>query len=223
MVQLVGLLQSLGDRKGAEIAKHYVMKSKQAMEKQKQRYKTKLTRKGPVSKVNRKKYLMASVDGSLDQLHVADSPMISRKNVGSKNLTGTWSPGLRKWYNARPADGTGGTWSHNIGNTVKNRHSFPDSFQQPNLYRTQGITERLNSQEGDLEEIMRSVRPSFYTLGDFMEPVHHRVTSDEGSITEYEEIEEDQNFRSRLVMPSAFGSVRHIKDLKQVTYPSLPD
>ena len=206
------------------------------MEKQKQKYKTKLTKNGPLKKKNRgdmEKYLRASIEGSLDQLHLADSPMLKGRKMENKPLLGTWSPGLKRWYNARlmlspagaagttPAQGSSaGTWSHDIrkgvGLVIKNRHSYHEalklSSQQSNLYRARGMVEKLNAQE-DLEEIMKSARPSFYTLGDFMEPIHHRVTSDEGgSVTEYEEVEEDL----RLVMPSAFGSSRHIKDLKKV-------
>ena len=195
------------------------------MLKQKQKYKTKLNKKKrPFNKKGMNTYLKASVEGSLDQLHKQDNPIVvgGRKMV-DKSLMGTWSPaGINRWYNTCLMNTTlTGTWSHaamKTGLPAKNRQSYQEamklSTQEPNLYRTQGITNKLNAQE-DLVEVMNSIRPSFYTLGDFMEPTHHRVASDDGSVTEYEDTEED-HFLTRLTMPSAFGSARHIKDLKHV-------
>lgn len=191
------------------------------MLKQKHKNKTKLIKKkGPAKKSSNEKYLRASVEGNLDQLHCADSPMVK----GGKTKVGTWSPGLKKWYNmaAIDKDGSmhGGTWSHDMRKDLINHSSYQEGLtnQQTGLYRTRGIIDKLNAPE-DLEEVMRSVRPSFYTLGDFMEPLHHRVSMDEGSsITEYEDIEDDELFPTRMTMPSAFGSSRHIKNLKNVSF-----
>ena len=195
------------------------------MMKQKQKYKTKLNKKmRPFNKKGMDKYLKASVEGSLDQLHKQDGPIVIGGRKMSRPLMGTWSPGINRWYNTR-LTGNVGTWSHATmatGLPTKHRQIYQDASKlstlDSNLYRTKGVINKLDAQE-DLEEVMKSVRPSFYTLGDFMEPIHHRVTSDEGSITEYEDIEEEGHVNSGLIMPSAFGSSRHIKDLKHVSWP----
>ena len=83
-----------------------------------------------------------------------------------------------------------------------------DKQPHSNLYNTRGILKKLNSQESiDLNDILSNTRPSFYTLGDFMEPVHHRVSSDEG--TEYEEV-------SSKTGRNTFGSAKHQKNLRKV-------
>ena len=217
---------------GVATANHYITKSKQAMEKQRIRHKTKLNKKGPVKKPDGRMdaYMRASVEGSLDKLHSSKTIGKAEKKGVDDSKMGTWSPGLKSWYHTRlTTGGTGntGTWSHNArkgaGLVIRNRHSYHETLQlsssQSNqgtvnpLYRSQGMSDKLNTQ-AELDVMKSSARHSFYTLGDFMEPVHHRVTSDEGgSVTEYEDIEETTPW---LMMPSAFGSSRHIKSLKDV-------
>lgn len=214
-MQLADNLKSIGDNKGATTAKHYMVKSKQAMLKQKQKNKTKLIKKkGPAKKASNVKYLRASVEGHLDQLHFADD------KGGIPGGGGTWSPGIKKWYNmAAVGRDSSGTWSHDMRSSKNGGGTRKEQFghQETGLYRTRGIIDKLNAPE-DLEEVMKSVRPSFYTLGEFMEPLHHRVSSmDESSVTEYEDIEDEEMFSTRMTMPTAFGSSRHIKSLKNVS------
>ncbi len=222
----------MGDNVGVVTANRYVTKSKQAMEKQRVRRKTKLNKKGPVKRPGGRMdvYMRASVEGSLDKLHNSETAGNAEKKGVDNSKMGTWSPGLKSWYNTRlTTGGTGntGTWSHNArkggGVVIRNRHSYHEALQLSSspsnqgtvnpLYRSQGMSDKLNAQ-AELDVMKSSARHSFYTLGDFMEPVHHRVTSDEGgSVTEYEDIEEGTPW---LMMPSAFGSARHIKSLKDV-------
>lgn len=101
-------------------------------------------------------------------------------------------------------------WSHDLIFENKGAKKEPAHQLKSNLYQPQGIMARLNSQgSSDLNEMLNT-RASFYTLGDFMEPVHHRVSSDE--VTEYEDVEELPTERKSNV----FGSARHLENLHKV-------
>ena len=230
-MQLVDLFQELGDKKSQFIAKRYMLKAKEVMEKQQKRQTTKISKKGPkvksqnIPKGSKKEYLWsASIGGSLNELHMADSPMIRHGKKTKRNKTGNWSPGLKRWYAVHLDKPETSTCSKSSSTTMlKNSQANSDVLQvsnhRPNIYRTKGVIERLNSQEGDqFLDTMMTVRSSFYTLGDFMEPVHHRLSSEEGSVTEYEEmLQEEESFSERSHMPEVFSSKRHLKDLKDVS------
>lgn len=203
--QLAGVFRQLGESESQTMANLFVVMTQHNLDKDKK----------AEDHYRKNKKTMSAKDLS-STLH-RNTSLVKRKKQGRKgeitNL-GSWSPGLaqRYWTSLdRPA-----TISQSRSNLLfENKGATkisPLHLKHSNLYRTQGIMDRLNSHEsGDLNEILKTTRPSFYTLGDFMEPVHHRVSSDDGSITEYEEVDDPINEENQ-----AFGNVRHLKDLQKV-------
>jgi tetratricopeptide (TPR) repeat protein len=107
------------------------------------------------------------------------------------------------------------SWGHDLvlENKGANHNKMDLNQKASNLYRAKGILEQLNSSHDSLGGILKKTRPSFYTLGEFMEPVHHRISSDEGSVTEYEDL--DCSFNH--------GSKKHLKNLRKVGENLLKD
>ena len=224
-LQLVHVFEQIGDRDSLSMASRYVHQTEEALERQKRILKRQKGKKKR-NKVNgdgRRGKKQGSRHGSLDNLLVSDSPMVRGKgNVrkGSKDKgkqqQPTWSPGLKRWYGVRANN----AWSSPL--VLENRHAKEalGLNTRRNLYRTSGISEQLNEHRGDLDSFLRAVRPSFYTLGDFMgADVLQSDTEGNGSVTEYEEMEDDPfQLRQQALL---FGSVRHVKDLRQVGHSLL--
>ena len=203
--QLAGVFRQLGESESQTMANLFVVMTQHNLDKEKR-----------AEDHHRKNKKTMSAKGFPSTLHGNTSWVKGKKQGRKEKITnlGSWSPGLaqRYWTSLdRPA-----TSSQSHNNLVfENKGATkisPLHFKHSNVYHTQGIMDRLNSHEsGDLNEILKTTRPSFYTLGDFMEPVHHRVSSDDGSITEYEEVDDPINEENQT-----FGNVRHLKDLQKV-------
>ena len=192
----------MGDHESHQMAMVFVSKAQKALEKERLA----------------KKYHNIETLSSRDFPTSAPPSFRGWRSSGKRTKLGSWS-GLKRWNDGsleRPATIS---WSHNL--VLENKHASkkPLQLRRSNLYRTKGILERLNSQDSsDLNGILKTTRPSFYTLGEFMEPVHHRLTSDdeEGSVTEYEDIEDTPYVRDRN--HPVFGSARHLKNLRKVKH-----
>lgn len=190
----------LGDHESQRMANLFATKVQRAIEREK------LAKK--YHKVDKKAHHFSDLSSSAPASLRGD--MKWRKKI----RLSSWS-GLRRWNNGsleRPATIS---WSHNL--VLENKHvrRNPLELRRSNLYRTKGLVERLNSQDtSDLSGILKTTRPSFYTLGEFMEPVHHRLSSDEG--TEYEEMEAELPYERDRTHP-VFGSARHLKNLRKVS------
>lgn len=236
--QLMDVFQQLGDREAHAKATHYMIRTKELVERQKRLMKLhrKAKGKGRQPPQRGKKPLKGRgayshpkpVQGSLESLLIADSQMVKGKYRQKKSKKvdhhanrGSWSPGLKRWYNVKSKSPGVATWSLQSPLVLENRHAFQDVLQlgnQRNLYQTTGIAEQLDRQEGDIDDVLRGARSSFYTLGDFMGPtfVHVHSPTDDDSTTEYEDVEDSSPFRTRDEAPQFFGSARHTQDLKQV-------
>ena len=127
----------------------------------------------------------------------------------------TWSSGATKWYGDT---GTGmGTLPTNFA--IKNQAILQDALGvgtgHNRLFRARGMVDELHiASDGSIfDNMLKSVPSSFYTIGDLMEPVQHRISSADGSATEYEELEEGSD---QEVPHHNITSKRHTRDLHQV-------
>lgn len=196
----------LGDDDSHRLATAYAAKMEKIIEKEK------LVKK--YHKINKKSHANGAngASSSAPATMRGDSEWMGWHSSRRTKLR-SWS-GLRRWNDGsleRPATIS---WSSNL--VLENKHAKKNTLElrRSNLYRTKGIIERLNSQDSsDLSGILKTTRPSFYTLGEFMEPVHHRLSSDDEG-TEYEEMEE--SFANRDRNHPVFGSSRHLKNLRKV-------
>lgn len=210
----MSVFERIGDRSARETASQYVQLTKEGLVRQRKMLKRKGNKRG---KTSGKKY--RSKTGSLDNLLVSDSPMVRSKNKRGPEQT-SWSPGLKKWYGFQHSNSK---WNSSL--VLRNKHAKtePVLTARRNLYRTSGISEQLNEHSGNLGSILRAVRPTFYSFGDYMMGTElHSDTEFGGSVTEYEEMEDDHHmpFKSRQ-HALLFGSARHIKDLRQVGHTLL--
>ena len=217
------MFEQIGDRDCQSIASHYVLQTKEALERRKRilkRQKGKKKSKG--GSRGRREQRQEFRQGRLGNLHVSNSMMIrskgntpqSRKDKGQAQNT-TWSPGLKRWYGVKASK----AWSSTV--VLENRHAREATGlnTRRNLYRTSGMAEQLNEHEGDLENFLKAVRPSFYTLEEYMVGGGMSDNECNDSITEYEDVEDDP-FQPRQ-QPLLFGSTRHMKDLRQVSHSLL--
>lgn len=203
ILQLAEVFHALGDHESHQMALAFAAKAQKAVEKER------------LAKKYHKIETLSSQDFP-NPISSAPPSFRGWRESGRRTKLGSWS-GLRRWNDGsleRPATIS---WSHNLVLENKNASKKPLQLRRSNLYRTKGIIDRLNSQESsDLSGILKTTRPSFYTLGEFMEPVHHRLSSDdeEGSVTEYEDLEDTPYTRDRN--HPVFGSARHLKNLRKV-------
>lgn len=220
LLQLVHVFERIGDRDARSTAAQCMLQTRESLERQ-QRILKRQSRRRRRNKRKEKGRRQGSRHGSLDNLLVSDSPMVrskekKRRGRGrGKTQDTSWSPGLKRWYGAQY---TNSTWRSGL--ILENRHAQePVLTARRNLYRTSGISEQLNEHGGNLDSVLRAVRPSFYTFGEFMmgADMLHSDTECGGSVTEYEEVEDERQdpFQSRQ-QALLFGSARHIKDLRQV-------
>ena len=208
----MSVFEQIGDRSARETASQYVQLTKEGLVRQRKMLKRKGNRKG---KTGGKK--SRSKPGSLENLLMSDSPMVRGKDKRRQTVIEqtSWSPGLKKWYGFQHSNSK---WNSSL--VLRNKHakSEPVLAARRNLYRTSGISEQLNEHSGNLGSILRTVRPTFYSFGDYMMGKElHSDTEFGGSVTEYEDVEDDRQmpFKSRQ-HGLQFGSARHIKDLRQV-------
>lgn len=208
-MQLAKVFEQLGDKQSHVNAANCVLLTKAAVEKQK-----KILKKQRKANNKRRRKGKPFRGASLDNLLMNDRAMVS----GGKGKTqlGTWSPGLKRWYGT----GFNNTWGSSV--VLENPEALHKDRTggrmkaKKNLYRVSGIAEELHKHGGNLDSVLKAVRPTFYTLGEFM----HSDMEYGGSVNEYDD-NTGNEFLSQAHPFRVFGSARHMKDLRQVGHTLL--